>query len=48
VEYDGASRPQFFAAGAPVLVLRTLLGRTFAMVRSSAILGPDGIPPIGG
>ncbi|MDQ3672169.1 MAG: amylo-alpha-1,6-glucosidase, partial [Actinomycetota bacterium] len=26
VEYDGASRPQSFAAGAPLLALRTLLG----------------------
>ncbi|CAN5637154.1 hypothetical protein BH20ACT14_BH20ACT14_09110 [soil metagenome] len=26
VEYDGASRPQSFAAGAPLMALRTLLG----------------------
>ncbi len=26
VEYDGASRPQSFAAGAPLIALRTLLG----------------------
>jgi glycogen debranching enzyme len=47
VEYDGASRPQSFAAGAPLLVLRTLLGLD---VRDGEVVSdpwlPDGISPI--
>jgi glycogen debranching enzyme len=47
VEYDGASRPQSFAAGAPLLALRTLLGLD---VRGGKVVVdpslPDGIPSI--
>jgi glycogen debranching enzyme len=47
VEYDGASRPQSFAAGAPLLAIRTLLGLD---VRGGHVVSdpclPDGIPPI--
>jgi glycogen debranching enzyme len=47
VEYDGASRPQSFAAGAPLLALRTLLGLD---VRDGEVVSdpwlPDGIAPI--
>jgi glycogen debranching enzyme len=47
VEYDGASRPQSFAAGAPLLALRTLLGldaRDGTTVADPRI--PDGVPTI--
>jgi glycogen debranching enzyme len=47
VEYDGASRPQSFAAGAPLLALRTLLGLD---VRDGEVVSdpwlPDDIPAI--
>jgi len=45
VEYDGASKPQSFAAGAPLLALRTLLGldaRGGDVVSEPRI--PDGVP----
>jgi hypothetical protein len=47
VEYDGASRPQSFAAGAPLLALRTLLGLDAtdgACVTDPCL--PDDVPPI--
>jgi glycogen debranching enzyme len=47
VEYESASRPQAFAAGAPLLALRTLLGldvRDGEVVRDPWL--PDGIAPI--
>ncbi len=45
VEYDGASRPQSFAAGAPLLAMRTLLGLDLTdgqLVEDPRI--PDGVP----
>jgi glycogen debranching enzyme len=47
VEYADASRPQAFAAGAPLLALRTLLGlevRDGEPVTDPCL--PDGMPPI--
>ena len=46
VEYDGASRPQSFAAGAPLLAMRTLLGLNACDgdVTSDPHI-PDSVPP---
>jgi glycogen debranching enzyme len=45
VEYEGASRPQAFAAGAPMLALRTLLGLD---IRDGELVSEPHVPELAG